>query len=621
MSVPLPLVTMVAAHASAAVPASGSGAPAAGSPSDSCPIWAHDNLVSEAGGEMYVRGDAVNLRAGPSTDSQILTELGLGTAVTVGACEKKEQMGGRDGCWHSVSAQTGGRAQAGYLYSSALTECRLEVDFDSDGVVEQVYGAVLANGSMQLRVRDPNDAPYVFWEDVMPLHLEYSGTLRVVDASVAGQPLIVVADSPQDYCGGSTNTTYYTYGASGQIKPAISEHYFSDHPLFSELTVEFKPDGTARVVSVQSDVDYGIGFMESVGEYVPAAACDSEQMVCEPAEGALDCETQIQEACEQMEACAAFAMRPRESDDAVDYILYTDGECTEGNGVEDPTWRFFWKEPPEEVVTEQRHEEVLCLQYGQYGPCPDADSWTSPGQLFLFEEGTSSVIRGDADYALMKELGRELTDAERSQLDIREDEQWWVLPREGVARKVEVKRHYVGFDKPCGEEYAAYFTELDDVGDDAVLVLLGEPPASWLAPARRSSISEDDARQEIRKQLPARYRATLGAIAIAQDQYGWHGWIEWQPHPQHPLYRADELDEFDDPSISYQLPVMLDKESVLHMDAPRAVDVGPGGVARPIQRRDINGDGINEVLHAGCELIWSQGQRQVAAGGGNCCGC
>ena len=58
--------------------------------------------VEEVGLELFVKGDMVNLRAGPSTSSKIQTELRLGTVVTVGDCEKEETIGGKEGCWHPV---------------------------------------------------------------------------------------------------------------------------------------------------------------------------------------------------------------------------------------------------------------------------------------------------------------------------------------------------------------------------------------------------------------------------------------------------------------------------------------------------------------------------------------
>ena len=86
-------------------------------------------LVGEGSDSYYVRGDLVNLREGPSTKNKVIAEIPLGTTVQVEACEQKESIGGKAGCWNSVSLEQEGETLQGYLFSTALSDCRIQGDF------------------------------------------------------------------------------------------------------------------------------------------------------------------------------------------------------------------------------------------------------------------------------------------------------------------------------------------------------------------------------------------------------------------------------------------------------------------------------------------------------------
>ena len=72
--------------------------------------------LKEGGLQLFVKGDMVNLRAGPSTSSKIQTELRLGTVVTVGDCEKEETIGGKE-ARHPISYKEKRKKRSGFLNS------------------------------------------------------------------------------------------------------------------------------------------------------------------------------------------------------------------------------------------------------------------------------------------------------------------------------------------------------------------------------------------------------------------------------------------------------------------------------------------------------------------------
>ena len=74
-------------------------------------------------GPLFVSGDMVNLREEASINSSVLMEVRLGTEVVAGPCHKREKIGQKDGCWHSVSFTEKGKEKKGYLFSSGLTDC------------------------------------------------------------------------------------------------------------------------------------------------------------------------------------------------------------------------------------------------------------------------------------------------------------------------------------------------------------------------------------------------------------------------------------------------------------------------------------------------------------------
>ena len=88
-----------------------------------CELSSEYTPLEEGGLELFVKGDMVNLRSGPSTSSKIQTEVRLGTVVTVGDCEKEETIGGKEGCWHPVSYKEKRKNKSGYLFSTSTLNC------------------------------------------------------------------------------------------------------------------------------------------------------------------------------------------------------------------------------------------------------------------------------------------------------------------------------------------------------------------------------------------------------------------------------------------------------------------------------------------------------------------
>ena len=221
--------------------------------------------------------------------------------------------------------------------------------------------------------------------------------------------------------------------------------------------------------------------------------------------------------------------------------------------------------------------------------------------------------RGDFDLVA---VGRALTAAERAEAGIGDAEEWWVLPPDGTARKVEVKGHTIQFVKDCGEEAPVFATELDSASDQA-LALLGTPPAAWSQPSPRSSIPRAEAQVLIREQLPRYFQNRTKDVVIAEDQTGWYGWVEWAaPHPSDPLYRqGDEMTTF-----GYRLPVTLseDRKARFGRPAVQALDLVE---SKPVMRRDLDGDGTTEVMWTGCAKRWTHQEVDVASDGDVCCGC
>ena len=326
---------------------------------------------------------------------------------------------------------------------------------------------------------------------------------------------------------------------------------------------------------------------------------------------------QAEARCVEDDTCVAFALRKELPAEGPAYLVYTDEDCVEANGKPDPSWDLTYKGSLEEVLMEDSSHALLCLKDGVYGTCPTTSKWSSPGKLYMFEEESNHIIRGSADYALLNEAGRDMTAEERQQAGIADDEEWWGLPREGPAVKVAVKRHVVSFQKTCGDEMAIYATELD-FDDHLGLAIQGPPPPVWLQPAPASTISEAEAAQLIRQQLPTRYSDSNNPLVITDDSTGWQGWVEWCcPDSSDPLYREST----EEVEIRYRLPVTLSEDRTLQYGEPYVQEVEMIGDFHPVLRRDIDGDGSLEVLWAGCQNYWTHDGESVVSNAGNCCGC
>ena len=573
-------------------------------------------LVTE--GDVYIKGDAVNLRKGPSTDSEVITELGIGTPVLVtDACENPEVIGGKSGCWHPVQLDTSKGRQAGYLFSTALTDCRLEVDLDSDGTVEHLYAAIQGDGTLQIRLHDPNHKPHVFWEDVKGVDAEYKGYLGVVPASVAGRALAIVEDVAQEYCGGGSNTDYYAYrplGGTGFTK-AVTAHSHSDSPVYSEQSVVFQPDGTAWVHTASGEPEYVHSFSRQTGHAHAPEACTRTSHRCKDGRDRTACIGQVEAICAESLECGGFAIREALSGEGPHYVLYDDAGCNAVEPTPTPGWDFYFKEPAEEIMHEESADRLLCFRDGVYAACPRP--FEAPGPLYMFEEDSVFIHRGDGPYELLNAAGRELTAEERSTAGIADEEEWWVLPPKGPAVQVAVKRHLVLVEKTCGDEMVTFGTELD-TEPGMVLAIQGPPPAAWMTAAPSSSIPKDEALALIRGALPERYRDDDAPVIITDSADGWEGWVEWCcPDKSDPLYR-ESTDELE---IHYRLPVILTEDRRVQLGAPYAKEVEMIGDFHPVVRRDVDGDGTLEVLWKGCSHYWTHDDKEVARNTGDCCGC
>ncbi len=583
-------------------------------PHPHCPLHPVDQpLVLE--GDVYVKGDAVNLREGPSTSTKVIVELGIGTAVDADLCAREETIGGKAGCWHPVKASRSGTMYSGYLFSTALTDCRLEVDFDGDGTTEHLYGAVQGDGTIQIRLHDPNDAPHVFWERVKQVDPEYRGHLGVVPAAVAGRALAIVEDMGQDYCGGGSNTDYYSYSPNRGFRKAASAHSFSDSPVYSDAYVMFQPDGTAWMYRASGDADFVHTFTKQAGHAFRPDACAQQDKVCEDGMDRAACRAHAEAMCGSQMECDSFSLRKVLAETGPDYRIHDGARCSSAEAVPSPDWDFFDKDPGELVVIEDSDMDQRCFEDGVYAACPKP--WTSPGALFMFEEDSTLVLRESPTSPLLEEAGRALSAEERKAAGIADDETWWVLPREGPAVQVPVKQHLILYKASCGDGYATVATELDFEGT-ADLAILGSPPPVWMQPAPASTIPRAEAEALVRAALPKRYLESEITVVLTASAKGWEGWAEWCcPDEDDPLYQ-ESTEEIE---VRYRVPVTLLEDRSVRVGEPYVKLVEMVGDFLPVLRRDINGDGTLEVLWSGCRNYWTHGEEQVVSNAGDCCGC
>ena len=246
-----------------------------------------------APGKNYVKGDLVNLRSGPSTKDDIITELRLSTVVHVEACLKKETIGNTTGCWHKVQLNQKGKDLTGYLFSSTMANCRIEQDWDNDGVKEHFFSS---SNNDQLRVYDPNDAPHVFWYspelkfdwdndgvderfslfkgDTFRLQLydpndsphifwlnsndtfeEEGGEISIFPKIEGRANMVAIDYFFGDFCGGGSRKNYFTYSPQFGIQLALETFSFSDSPAFHYREAQFLEDGSVLVEEKSSEGD------------------------------------------------------------------------------------------------------------------------------------------------------------------------------------------------------------------------------------------------------------------------------------------------------------------------------------------------------------------------------
>jgi hypothetical protein len=204
-------------------------------------------LVDEKVKSFYIRGDLVNLRNGPSTKDKIKTEIRLGTDVEVEKCSKKETIGGKEGCWHKVNLEQENKAISGYLFSTALTSCRIEGDFDTDGVNEFVYYSINRNNRIQLRLQDPNNKPHVFWKDIGDYKPATKGQLGLIPVIESGKDLLYFKTWNEE-SGSYEHSRFFSYHPKLGIQEALRVAAPIDRPNQKTKTVTFLPSRQVQVI-------------------------------------------------------------------------------------------------------------------------------------------------------------------------------------------------------------------------------------------------------------------------------------------------------------------------------------------------------------------------------------
>jgi len=247
---------------------------AAAEPSAECTIDWEQRFEA---GQLTVSGDMVNLRAGPSTSSDIKGQLRLGMIVEAEECIKEEEVGGKKGCWHKVqlldweeeNSSAMGRKKKraekglntmereGYLFSTTLTDCTLFFDWDGDQVEEEIFSSMLTPGQVQIRVRDPDNSPHIFWLTT-EAHGDIEGPslsarISTIDQKEGGVPFVLLHQLGAEACGGYAKTHYFSYQSSLGILAATSTTSGGDSPAYYSETVELSPDKTMIYTTEQSD--------------------------------------------------------------------------------------------------------------------------------------------------------------------------------------------------------------------------------------------------------------------------------------------------------------------------------------------------------------------------------
>lgn len=245
----------------------------------------------------------------------------------------------------------------------------------------------------------------------------------------------------------------------------------------------------------------------------------------------------------------------------------------------------------------------------------DTSGWESPKNLFLIDDFYSSIIiRAEARYNRPDGLNEE----EKNWIKNTDTLQWWILPIEGIAKKVNVTKNFIYTTKLCGDYGNFYATELDCDPNDISLACLGNPPESWFKKAPKCIISKDEAIQLITANLPADFQSIDNKFIITESTVGWDGYVNWCcPKKDNPIHET--VDEMS--IVEYRIPVIVSAQSKITIGAVKAHTFGGEGSMKPSLKRDIDGDGILEIFWTGCQNYWTHDDKKFVSNIGDCCGC
>ena len=168
----------------------------------------------------------------------------------------------------------------------------------------------------------------------------------------------------------------------------------------------------------------------------------------------------------------------------------------------------------------------------------------------------------------------------------------------------------------CAEWAAFYATELEYSGEAISLAIQGTPPEIWNRPASKSMFSKEVAMKLIDRQFPTEYQGMREGLTLTEGKDGWQGFVELTCPEE-----ADEEQRYDDVSVQCQVSVSVSEYEEVTFGEFKSVELGMGEPFIPLIRRDIDGDGVEEVLWSGCYDYWDHDGRQFVHNTGNCCGC
>ena len=263
-------------------------------------------------------------------------------------------------------------------------------------------------------------------------------------------------------------------------------------------------------------------------------------------------------------------------------------------------------------------DENILSQSAEFISLTDSNTsgWESPKNLFLVEDffNNSIIIRAPARYY----LGDGLNEEEMNWIKNTDTLQWWVLPMEGIAKKVNVIENFIFTTKLCGDYGNFYATSLDYDLNEVSLACLGYPPKSWFKKAPKCIISKDEAIQLINSNLSGEFQSVNNKFIITETNDGWDGYVNWCcPKEDNPLHEI--VDEMS--IVEYRIPVNVSAQSKITIGDAKAHILGGEGSIVPSLKRDIDGDGILEIFWTGCQNYWTHNDKTFVSNVGNCCGC